>query len=237
MRAYPCLPAPTRPNTIIKLRIVDAFKPLLTNLPSLLKPRVWANLFARYPGILRIHLPMVLGLGEELGYEGPDAVILSDNLASALKNLTIIEKELQEDLASSRVILVHQPSRLFICSPLGLVSKHDRDWRRIHQLSHPHAESVNDYIPDSVGEMRYTHFREFLQLVMNAGRHSVTMKRDMKFAFRNASVAPQHCWLLGFIWEGRYYKETCLSFGLPTALFIFNLFAEALHCIIASFLR
>ncbi len=50
-------------------------------------------------------------------------------------------------------------------------------------------------------------------------------------------MAPKHRWLLGFRWEGRYYKETCLSFGLATAPLIFNVFAEALHWIIASFLR
>ncbi len=132
---------------------------------------------------------------------------------------------------------VHQLSRPFICSPLGLVPKYDGGWRRIHHLPHPHGESVNDYIPDGVDEMRYTRFQEVLQLVINAGRHCVIMKRDVKDAFRNVPVAPQHHWLLGFRWEGRYYKETCLSLDPATAPLIFNLFAEALHWIIASFLR
>ncbi len=86
-------------------------------------------------------------------------------------------------------------------------------------------------------EMRYTRFQEVLQLVINAGRHCVIMKRDVKDVFTNVPVAPKHRWLLGFRWEGRYYNETCLSFGLATALFIFNLFAEALYWIMASFLR
>ncbi len=180
---------------------------------------------------------MVLRFGGELGYEGPDAFILSDNLASALEDPTIIEKKLREDLASGRITLVHQPSCPFICFLLGLVTKDDGGWRRIHHLSHPRGESLNDYIPDVVGEMKYTRLQEVLQLVINAGRHFVIMKRDMKNAFRNVLVAPQHRWLLGFRWEGKYYKETCLSFGLATALFIFNFFVEALHLIIASFLR
>ncbi len=50
-------------------------------------------------------------------------------------------------------------------------------------------------------------------------------------------MAPQHRWLLGFRWEGRYSKELYLLFGLATALFIFNFFAEALHWIIAFFLQ
>ena len=68
-------------------------------------------------------------------------------------------------------------------------------------------------------------------------RQCVFMKRDVKNAFRNVPVAPQHHRLLGFRWEGRYYKGTWLSFGLATSPFIFNLFAEALHWIITSFFR
>ncbi len=85
--------------------------------------------------------------------------------------------------------------------------------------------------------MRYTRFQKVLQLVINAGRHCVIMKKDVKDVFRNVPVTFQHRCLLGFRWEGRYYKKTCLSFGLAIALFIFNLFAEALHWIIASFFR
>ncbi len=88
---------------------------------------------------------------------------------------------------------------------------------------------MNDYIPDGIGKMRYIRFQEVLQLVINADRHFVIIKIDVKDVFRNVPVAPEHCWLLSFRWEGRYYKEMCLSFGLATAPFIFNLFAEALH--------
>ncbi len=206
MRAYPCFPAPPRPNTFIKFRLADASKPPLINSPSPLKPRAWADLLARYPRSLRIqriHFLMVLRFGAELGYKGPDAFILSNNLASALEDPTIIEKKLQKDLASGCVTPVYQPSRPFICSPLGLVPKHNEGWRGIHHLSHPRGELVNDYIPDGVGEMMYTRFQEVLQLVINEGKHFVIMKRDVKDALKNVPVAPQHRWLLGFRSDGR----------------------------------
>lgn len=172
---------------------------------------------------------MIFRFEAELGYEGPsNAFILSDNLASALEDPAIIEKKLKDDLAFGRVKEV-QPIPPFICSPLGLVPKHDGGWRRIHHLSHPPGEPVNDHIPDSAGELRYTRFQEVLKLVTSAGRNCVILKRDVKDAFRNVPVAPQHQWLLGFRWGGNFYKETCLLFGLATAPFIFNLFAEALH--------
>ena len=181
---------------------------------------------------------MILRFGAELGYEDPpNAFILSDNLASALQDPAIIEKKLPEDLASSRVSEVQQPHSPFICSPLGLVLKHDGGWRRIHHLSHTCGELVNDYILDGAGKMRYTRFQEVLQLVTNAGLQCIILKRDVKDVFRNVPVAPQHQWLLGFRWGEKFYKEMCLLFGLATAPFIFNLFAEALHWIIACYLR
>ena len=132
---------------------------------------------------------------------------------------------------------MQQPRLPFICSQQGLVPKHDGCWRRIHHLSHPCRKLVDDYIPDRAGKMRYTRFQEVLQLVTNSGKHCIILKRDVKDVFRNVPVASQHQWLLGFRWRRKFYKETCLSFSLTTPPFIFNLFAEALQWIIASYIR
>ena len=58
--------------------------------------------------------------------------------------------------------------------------------------------SVNNYIPDEIGEMRYKRFQEVQQLVINAGRHCVIINRVVKYAFRNIPVASQHHWKLDF---------------------------------------
>ena len=71
---------------------------------------------------------------------------------------------------------------------------------------------------------------------MAAGRGCIILKRDIKDAFRIVLVAPHQQWILGFNWEGQYYLETCLSFGLRTAPFIFNLFTKGFHWILQSFL-
>ncbi len=126
--AFLCFFAPPRPNTAIRFRLADASKPPLTNSSSLLKPSAWADLPLKYLGALRIHLPMILRFGAELGYESPlDAFILSDYLVSAHKDLPIIDKKLTEDMALSQVVEVEKPTAPFICSPSGLLSKHDRD--------------------------------------------------------------------------------------------------------------
>lgn len=196
IHTFPCLPAPLRPNPSIRFRLIEASKPSLTNSPSPLKSSAWANLLLQYlkPGGLRIHFPMILCFGIELGYKGPsDAFTLSDNLTLALKDPAIIEKKLQEDLVSGCVTqLEESPTPSYICSPLGLVIKHDSGWQKIHHLSHPCEESVNDQIPDGIGKLRYTRFQEVLQLVIRAGRHCIILERDVNDAFRNIPVAPQH---------------------------------------------
>ncbi len=59
----------------------------------------------------------------------------------------------------------------------------------------------------------------------------------MKNVFKIVPVTPQYLWLLSFRWGGKFYKEICFLFGLARTLFIFNLFAEVLHWLIALFLE
>ncbi len=136
---------------------------------------------------------MILRFGAEIGYKGPQNVlILSENLASAMEDPSIIDNKLAEDIQLRRVVSVPTPIAPFISSPLGLVSKHDGGIRRIYHLSHPKEKSVNDHIPDGARELRYTRFHEVLDLILKAGRYSIIIKRDVKDAFRNVPIAPQH---------------------------------------------
>lgn len=62
------------------------------------------------------------------------------------------------------------------------------------------------------------------------------MKRDLKDAFRHIPVASSDHWLLGFFCDGRYWMKRYLPFGLRTSPFIFDLFAKALHWVLAAVL-
>ncbi len=135
---------------------------------------------------------MIVCFEAELGYEGPsNAFILSNNLASALKDPAIVEKKLRDNLASGRVMQVQELlTPPFIYLPLGLVPKQDESWRKIHHLSHPQRKSVNQYVPDGAGELRYTCFYKVLKRVIRAGRHCIILKSDIKDDFRNVPVTP-----------------------------------------------
>lgn len=124
--SFPCLPAPSRPNTVSSFQLVNASNPPLTNSLSTFCPFVWAELLKQYPGSLRIHLPMILRFGAEIGYQGPfDVFRISKNFSSSMADPAIIDKKLEVDLALRRVIEIQNPQAPYVASSLGLVPKSD----------------------------------------------------------------------------------------------------------------
>lgn len=123
-----------------------------------------------------------------------------------------------------------------VVSPLGLVPKHDGGWRRIHKLSYPPGSSVNESIPDSASAIQYVSIDNIFDLIRTSGRGCYIIKRDIRDAFRNIPVAPADRPLLAFSWGNKTYMECCLPFGLTTAPFIFNLFAEGLNWLLTAYL-
>ena len=117
----------------------------------------------------------------------------------------------------------------YVYSPLGLVLKHDSGWRRIHNLSFLHGDSVNNDIPYNWGALEYATYDDAVDTLLSTGQGAQFVKRDLKNAFRHIPVATSDQWLLGFHYDDRYWIERYLPFGLRTAPFIFNLFAKALN--------
>jgi hypothetical protein len=76
---------------------------------------------------------------------------------------------------------------------------------------------------------------EVFAMVQKAGRSLTILKWDIKDAFRTIPVAHKQRWLLGLTWLGQSYHENCLPFGLSTAPYIINLFAETLHWIMQAY--
>ncbi len=99
---------------------------------------------------------------------------------------------------------MYQPNHLFIRSPLNLVPKDNGSWHRICNFSHRRSKSVNNYIPDGAGKSvyncipdgtsktRYTCFQKVLQLVINARRHCIILKKEVKDVYKNVTMALQH---------------------------------------------
>ena len=77
-----------------------------------------------------------------------------------------------------------------MCSPLGLVRKPDGGYRRTHHLSHPPGCSTNDGINADIRHLQYPYFDDMVNMILEAGRGCVVVKRDIAYACRNIPVAP-----------------------------------------------
>ena len=121
-----------------------------------------------------------------------------------------------------------------ISSPLGLVPKSNGGFRRIHHLSHPKGRSVNCNIPKDWGALEYTCFDEPVAMITRIGPGAMLIKKDLADAFRHIPVAECDWWLLGFEWEGAYWVDRFLPFGLRTLPYMFDLFAKGLHWMLVT---
>jgi hypothetical protein len=181
-----CSPALERPNTIISFPLFDNSHPPLTDSLSSFVIEAWNRLLDPYSGHLPETLMGIMKYGSLVGYDGPDVFILSKNLKSA-DNIDIIANHLKNDLSLGRVSPIHELTTFFISSPLGLTSKQDGGFRRIHHLSHSSGRSVNDKIPYT-GDLKYCTFQEVLDMIIKEGRHCIIIKRDILDAFRNVPL-------------------------------------------------
>jgi Reverse transcriptase (RNA-dependent DNA polymerase) len=157
------------------------------------------------------------------------------NLKSAFDAPFVVSSAIQKPLENSHALgpFESPPLTDFRSSPLGTVTcKHNPKRRLINHLSWPRGNSVNDGIPDSEGHIKYETFDRAVQLVCTFRCGALLVKLDLKEAFHHIPIAPSQWHLLGFHWESKSYYPIVLIFGLKSAPYIFNLFAEALHWII-----
>jgi Reverse transcriptase (RNA-dependent DNA polymerase) len=198
----------------------------------------WRQWLRDHPDRNFVHLLCeAITQGVKVGYCGPSQHILGIPHPSAAAAPEILTADIQKQMDHDRITrLPHPPQSHFISSPLGLVPKADGGWRRIHDLSYPRGRSVNDHIPPLWGTLEYTVFDEAIEALLRVGKRAILVKRDLADAFRHIPVAESDHWLLGFCWDGAFYIDRFLPFGLRTAPFLFDLFARALHWILVAVL-
>ena len=189
----------------------------------------WKNWLQKHPDHLYREVALdIIRYGARLGYAGPKQKILSDNLSSANDAPTVLSEDLQHQIRQGRVTKLDVLPEHFISSPLGLEPKPNGKWRRIHHLSHPRGRSVNCHIPIDYGSLEYTSVDEAIAALLKIGKGAILIKRDLSDAFRHIPVSSMDWCLLGFSWEGSYYYERFLPFGLQTASFLFDIFAKGI---------
>lgn len=158
-------------------------------------------------------------------------------MKSALLNRGVVEQYLAREVSLGRVAGPFLSSPF--ASPLhlsrfGVIPKRGRPgkWRLIVDLSHPQGGSVNDGIDGDDFSLTYSRVDDAIDFIMQEGRGTLLAKVDIRDAYRLIPVHPHDRYLLGMSWDNQLYVDLALPFGLRSAPFIFNQFAEAWHWIL-----
>ena len=108
------------------------------------------------------------------------------------------------------------------CSGLGVVPKKDGGWRTICDLSSPPSSSINDFIDPQRYSLRYCTIDSAIAIFNIIGPRALMGKLDLKNAFRIMPVRKEDWHLLAIHWEGQWYLDKCLPFGLRSSPALFN---------------
>lgn len=103
--------------------------------------------------------------------------------------------------------------------------------RVIHHLSHPYGgDSINASITDVFAPLG--RFDQAVWFIQQLGRGCFLIKLDVEAAYKQVPVRAEDWPLLGFKWQGKWYYERVLPFGLKSSCRLWELYATALHKII-----
>ena len=186
----------------------------------------------QYPNkILATYIINGFTYGFSIGYQGPPLANNPPNLKSASKFPRIITEYLATECRAGHTAgpFDTPPFSPIHISPLGVIPKKEPGkWRLIMHLSYPPGGSVNDGIPIEEYSLKYISVDTAMDAAMALGRGALMAKIDIKSAFRICPVRPEDWPYLGMQWDGKYYFDKVLPFGLRSAPYIFNCLAEAL---------
>ena len=178
--------------------------------------------------------------GFDLGYEGEQISLSSNNSLSVNNNIQVALDHIAEESAKGRIAgpFASKPFQNFICSPLALREKSTPGkFRLLHNLSYPYnTDSVNFNIPERHTKLKYASITDAIQITQLY--HNCFMaKSDIAEAFRLIPLSPDCYNLLGFKLEGKYYYDRCLPMGASSACKIFEKFSDSLKFILKSIFK
>ena len=188
-----------------------------------------------YPSPDKLFLLDGLEFGFRIPFEGSLPPLSVRNHKSVLSSPEVVSDMIKKEVSLGRVAgpFSEPPFPSFHASPLGLVAKKEPGtFRIIHDLSFPEGQSVNSGIPSKDTKVHYQTLDESLEILASLDRYCLIAKADIESAYRIIPIHPDSVHLLGFTWEGQYYYDRCLPFGLSASCRIFESFSTAIHWIL-----
>lgn len=178
--------------------------------------------------------------GVSIDYTGPRSVDRdAPNLPVDPGDAPKVDAVIADDVATLKKAGPYdtKPFEFFSVSPVGAVPKKgSTKVRMIHHLSYPdkprkgELESVNAHITEV--DMKISDVKQAIVRIVELGRGSFLIKMDVEAAYKQIPVRRADWPLLGFKWQGKYYYERVLPFGLTSSCRLWELYASALHWIL-----
>ena len=125
----------------------------------------------------------------------------------------------------------------FQVSPIRLVpKKHSNKFRTIFHLSFPKpgVTSINYSISKEDFSLQYITIDNAVEGILRLGQGSFLAKTDIESAFCLIPLRPSDYELFGMYWQGSYYYDKVLPFGLRSAPYLFNQLSEAIEWILLN---
>ena len=240
-------------TTVTQPKIVTPSHPLYSvQGPSLETPRVFNPLPSNtYPCVVnvnrfefllknhpnRIHVEYILdGLrnGFDIGFLGSSIATQPKNLRSATQLQPLLAQAVEKEVKRGHTAgpFTTPPFSITHCSPIGAVEKDDHTCRLIMDLSHPLGQSINENIPKEPFSVKYSKFDDAVSMVLQRGRGCFMSKLDIKHAFRIIPVHSSQWHLLCYFFEGFWYVDLVLPFGLRSSPAIFCQFADLVRWVL-----
>jgi hypothetical protein len=141
------------------------------------------------------------------------------NYSSVNRCWDMINTDVLDELRNGFVARV--PFRPFKVNALGAVPKSDGRWRRITDLSKPKGAQLNSFGPEAV-PFNFASIDDAVKFIIrNGNKVVIASKYDIRAAFRHVPIRPEFWHLLGFYWDGFYYVDLRMCFGLSIAPYVF----------------
>lgn len=159
------------------------------------------------------------------------------NLLSCKEHPETVQEYIEKECSLGRLLGPFPPSAIpnLHVSPFGVIPKKATDkWRLIVDLSAPRRASINDGIPQEIASLSYVTIDMIGEKVRSLGKGTMLAKLDVKSAFRIVPVHPADRMLLGMQWNGYWYADAVLPFGLRSAPKLFNVIADAVQFVARS---
>jgi len=219
-------PVPSRdnPRKVVTLLNADGLELLLRE----------QGIFRKWSHIIDgIHHGFDVGVKDQI-----EQSIIHPNHSSSNLNPDFISSYIQSEIATGRYSQGYTQDKLealigpFCTSLLGLVPKDGNSYRLIQDLSFPKTNgsvaSMNSSINSDDFPTKWGTFDKTSRLVLSLPEGCTAATFDISSAYRITPVRPDQQWALVIHWNGKFYVDRALPFGLASSAGVFGSIADML---------